>query len=101
MVIYNVTINVTTELIQEWLDWMKSTHIPQMMATGKFQGHRILRVVSRSEGEEGETFAIQYFCENIKKLQEYETKYAKKLRQEHTEKYKDGVVAFRTILEDL
>ncbi len=101
MVIYNVTVNVEENIAQEWLEWMKNVHIPQMMITGKFQGHRILRIVSRSEGEAGQTFAIQYFCENLKKLQEYEAHFSQKLRQEHTDKYGDKVMAFRTILEDI
>jgi hypothetical protein len=35
-VLYNVTVNVSDEVLSEWLQWMESTHIPEVLATGFF-----------------------------------------------------------------
>lgn len=101
MVIYNVTINVDMNIQEDWLNWMKKEHIPDVLNTGKFQGYRMLRVVNRSAGEEGVTYVVQYFCENLRKLQEYQAHYAQLLQQKHQDKYGTQVMAFRTILEDV
>ena len=36
MLIYNVTINIDESVHDQWLDWMKDKHLPDMLATGKF-----------------------------------------------------------------
>ena len=38
MIIYNVTINIEEAATAEWLAWMQETHIPDVIATGKFAG---------------------------------------------------------------
>jgi hypothetical protein len=34
MILYNVTVSVDPEIHDEWLAWMKSKHIPDVLATG-------------------------------------------------------------------
>ena len=36
MLVYNVTVKVNTDIHEEWLEWMKKTHIPEVLATGYF-----------------------------------------------------------------
>ena len=36
MIIYNVTVSVEESIKTDWLDWMKTEHIPEVMATGVF-----------------------------------------------------------------
>ena len=35
-VIYNVTVSIDYGASARWLDWMKRTHIPDVMKTGMF-----------------------------------------------------------------
>ena len=56
MIIYNVTLNVDNDVHTEWLEWMKHTHIPDVMATGMFLDSRICRVLAEDEG--GITYAV-------------------------------------------
>ncbi|MEQ9187249.1 MAG: DUF4286 family protein [Cryomorphaceae bacterium] len=97
MIIYNVTVKVDNEAHDEWLDWMRSTHIPDVMATGHFVHHQMAKVLV--DDTDGVTYAIQYQCENMKNLEAYHEKDAPKLQKEHAEKFKDHFVAFRTLLE--
>ena len=45
MYIYNVTINIDETVHEPWLRWMRDEHIPDMLATGKFLGALMTRVM--------------------------------------------------------
>lgn len=97
MIIYNVTVSVDKPIAAEWLEWMQTKHIPDVMATGMFVEYRILKVVT---GENSDmTYAIQYTLESHQKLEDYQTRFAPALQKDHLEKYGDKAVAFRTVLE--
>lgn len=97
MIIYNVTVNIENDVREEWLRWMKQKHIPDVMATGYFTEHRFCKVLV--DEEQGTTYSIQYSCESMEKLKAYQTNEAPRLQKEHTEKYGNKAVAFRTLLE--
>ena len=44
-ILYNVTVNIDHSSHKEWVDWMKSTHIPDVMATGKFLTYHLQRIL--------------------------------------------------------
>jgi hypothetical protein len=56
MILYNVTVSIDPAVAEDWLAWMRSTHIPDVMATGCFEESRISRVQGEEEG--GLTYAI-------------------------------------------
>ena len=98
MYIYNVTINIEEALADEWLQWMQSIHIADVLKTGLFTQNKILRVLADEEGG-GRTYSVQYYFKTMQDFNTYEEKYATALRLEHTQKFKDKFVAFRTLLE--
>ena len=98
MILYNVTVNISPDVHDEWLEWMKAKHIPDVLATGLFIDGKIFKIKSTQPGE-GDTYSIQYFCKNMEDYEKYQKEHAPALQQEHTEKYKDKFSAFRTILE--
>jgi phosphoribosylamine-glycine ligase len=98
MIIYNVTVNIEESIEQEWLQWMKDTHIPDVMKTGMFLSSKMTHVLVE-EQMGGKTYSIQYTCENKETLDEYEQNYAPALQKDHNDKYQGKFVAFRTLLE--
>lgn len=96
-VLYNVTVNVDEAVHLEWLQWMKETHIPEVMKTGFFLENRICRIHAFEEG--GITYAIQYICASMNDLEEYQRTMAPGLQNDHNTRYGAKVAAFRTILE--
>jgi len=98
MIVYSVTVNIEDDVHEEWLSWMKQKHIPDVLETGYFKGHRILRLLG-DEDTGGVTYSIQYHCEGLEDYHSYQKKSAPKLQQEHTDKFRDKFVAFRTLLE--
>jgi coenzyme F420-reducing hydrogenase alpha subunit len=97
MVIYNVTVKISNQAHDEWLHWMKTKHIPDVMATEKFDKHVFTKVMV--DDPEGTNYSIQYYCKDLDTLADYQDNHAPALQVEHTEKFKDQFVAFRTILE--
>jgi len=98
MILYNVTINIDSSVHDEWLEWMKSTHIPEVLATGLFTDNKIFRIIT-DEDEEGITYSIQYFLNNMDDYEKYQNEFSGKLQEEHSGKFRDKFVAFRTIME--
>ncbi|MCC7331353.1 MAG: DUF4286 family protein [Flavobacteriales bacterium] len=99
MIIYNVTVNVESDIHADWLIWLKNVHIPRVMDTGFFLEYKICRVLTTQEDETGFTYAIQYTCNNMNDLDEYREKHAAELQKEHLQRYEGKFVAFRTLLE--
>ena len=96
-VLYHVTVSVDHDIASDWLSWMKSVHIPDVMATGMFLEFRLLKMLSGENS--GVTYAVQYVCESQEKLNEYQTDHAPALQREHLSRYGEKATAFRTILE--
>lgn len=98
MYIYNVTCLATHDIHEKWLDWMRTEHIPEVIATGLFSHHRILRLRDTDESD-GVTYAIQYFCSSREAYDIYVSKYAGELRRKVQEKWGQSIVSFRTLME--
>lgn len=99
MILYNVTVKVEKSVHEEWLAWMQQVHIPDVMATGKFEEYKLCRILH--EEADGVTYAIQYFAPDMAAFQRYRAEDAKRLQAEHTERFRDKYVAFRTLMEVL
>ena len=97
MIIYNVTVKVDNDVHDEWMEWMRSIHIPEVMATQKFIDHQVAKVLV--DDADGITYSFQYKCQSMDKLEEYYADHAPALQRDHAKKYKDKFVAFRTLLE--
>lgn len=101
MIIYNVTVNVEKEIANEWLQWMKGIHIPNVLKTDCFTSYKILKMLNEHTDVEGLTYAVQYFATDIKIINTYFSQFAPKLQNEVFKKYGERVVAFRTLLEEV
>ncbi|MDH5367079.1 MAG: DUF4286 family protein [Cyclobacteriaceae bacterium] len=100
MILYNVTIGIDESVEQEWLEWMKTTHIPEVINTGYFVEYKMFKVLSKQEGD-NPSYSIQYFTNSVDEINEYLQNHAPKLQQDLFTRYKDKHVAFRTLLESI
>jgi len=98
MIIYNVTINVEEDIHHEWLKWMRNKHIPDMLATQKFTGAKLSKVLV-DEKMGGTTYSIQYTAKDRETLNSYYKECAKAMRAEGNQLFPNKFVAFRTELE--
>lgn len=98
MIVYNVTVNVEFSIIQEWLNWLKTEHIPDIINTGCFTHATIFRLLEVDETE-GPTYAIQYFAESKSLYNSYIQNHAKEMRKKGTDKWGGKFIAFRSVLQ--
>ncbi len=98
MIIYNVTSNVHDNIHEEWLHWMQHTHIPDMIATGKFTKARLVKVLIDEELG-GTTYSVQFYTDSKATLEKYYQEDADRLRQMTKAMFGDDVVSFRTELQ--
>jgi len=98
MYIYNVTINIDESEHDRWLLWMQETHIPDMLATGKFTKAKMCRVLVEEEMG-GVTYSVQYTTKDKKTLWKYYDEDAERLRRAGMKHFANKFVAFRTELE--
>jgi Domain of unknown function (DUF4286) len=98
MIIYNVTINIHESVHNQWLNWMQTKHIPEILATKKFSSARIVKVLIEEEMG-GTTYSVQYTTDSKETLQKYYAEDAPAFRQEGLQLFGDKMLAFRTELE--
>ncbi len=82
---------------EEWLKWMREEHVPDVMNTGCFVMHKIMRL--KDPKQDGNTYSFQYFAESQEILNEYLTNHAPGLRADVDARYANKYLAFRTILD--
>jgi len=97
MYIYNVTVSIDKSLAEEWLNWMKTVHIPDVLNTGHFIENKICRVLNVDD--EGATYSVQYTFNEMNDIEQYQKNHAKRLQDEHSKRYEGKYAAFRTLLE--
>lgn len=99
MVVYNVTCNLETSLATEWLEWMKSEHLPEVMATGCFKEYKVMKLMSNEDDDHGVNYAIQYLCESHETLAHYRSEFGPGLQAKTFAKFGERVLAYRSVLE--
>lgn len=100
MFLYNVTVGIDADIEQEWVLWMKTTHIPDVLKTGLFVDYKFYKVLhDNSDGSI--SYSVQYFATSIENVVLYLEKLAPALVEEHRQKFRDKHVAFQTLLEEV
>jgi hypothetical protein len=100
MIVYNVTSKVRWDILEGWLAWQLERQIPAIMATQLFDSYQIFRLLEQDE-EEGPTFVVQFFTSSIGRYQQFVIEFAPAIQQEGYEKWGNGFISFRTLLESV
>ncbi|MBN8682069.1 MAG: DUF4286 family protein [Chitinophagales bacterium] len=98
MILYNVTVTLDIDVHQEWSNWMRDTHIPDVMSTGMFLSYRMSRLLDHDH-QDSEIYSIQYLVKDMAHLRRYYQEFAPELQRQHTARYEGKFVVFRTIME--
>lgn len=97
MYIYSVTVSIDKDVAPEWLRWMKSNHIPEVMQTGYFTEYKMCKVLNVED--EGQTFSMQYTFKTMQDIEDYQKHEAPRLQADMKRLYDGRYIAFRTLLE--
>jgi hypothetical protein len=94
MIAYEVTADVAEELIDSYVAFMRSHHIPAVLATGCF-AHAEFDRASETR------FRQRFLAANLADLERYLERHAPALRAEYQRRFPEGTVLVREIWEEL
>jgi hypothetical protein len=97
MIILNETIIIDETINTEWLNWMKTVHIPAVLATGHFNSFQILHVLSSPN--EGITYCVQYKADDMTQYDAYNAGHATTLKNNHFKQFENKFVQFESIMQ--
>ena len=98
MIIYNITIKVEWAIAEDWENWMRNEHIPEILHTGCFNKYQFVRLLEIDETE-GPTYAAQYFASQLSNYDDYLQHFAQNFRLKAKEKWGQRYVDFRTLMQ--
>lgn len=95
--IYNVTIKVATEIVEDWIQWMKHEHMDEVIETGMFDHYHFFELIEPVD-EEGRTFVAQYSTDSPERYKRYIDEFAPALREKGYQRFGDRFIAFRSVM---
>lgn len=98
VLIYNVTVKVDHAIHNDWLEWMKNEHIPDVMKTGCFVRYQLVRIMGVEEND-GVTYATQYYASNKTGYELYIQQYEPVLRHNARAKWAGNFVEFGSLMQ--
>jgi hypothetical protein len=98
-IIYSVTITIQASIESEWVDWMNSVHVPDVLRTACFLECRFYKVLG-SEGDEL-TFVLQYRCRSVEEYHRYRDNFSPALQKEHSDRFSGRFRGSRQLLEEI
>lgn len=96
--LYNVTTLVDHSIHDEWLLWVKTIHIPQIMATQFFSEFKVSKILGSDESQ-GVNYAMQFVAHSMDDFLHYRDIHLKELQQQQKEKFGEKYVSFSTVME--
>jgi hypothetical protein len=97
--VYNVTVAVSEDIRDEWLDWMREVQIPQALETGLLTSARLMRV--HAFERDALTYCVQYLAETRENYETFQREFAPAIDARHQKRFSDGATTFSTVLEVL
>ena len=94
MFVHNITVKVDNEIVQQWLQWQREVHTPEIMATNLFKDNKIFKLFVDSS-----TYILQYFTETKENYNRYIIEHAPAFRGKALEKWGNRSIAFRTLMQ--
>ena len=98
MIVYNLTIKVTNQVAERWLEWLQLEHIPDVMNTGCFTDSSVMRLLEVDDTE-GPTYAVQFKAVSKADYNRYIELHASALRQTSYDAWGDQFLAFRSVMQ--
>jgi hypothetical protein len=97
MIVYSVTITIKSEVEEEWLNWMKSSHIKDVLNTGYFKDYEIQKLLIPEGLPDEVTYLINYTSPDIDSYNKYASTEAPRLQKEHSDKFSGKFKASRAV----
>jgi hypothetical protein len=99
MIIFNITVNVSYAAEKEWLHYMKTVQIPEILATKLPLECKLFRLLTEIENE-GSTYTSQFSFRTMEDFLAYQTNFQADIQERHHQLFNGQYVSFRTLLEE-
>lgn len=97
MIIYNITVNLESNVHSSWLEWIQEIFLPDLMKTGIFNACKLCRLIDSPN--EGYTYSIQCLCDSMPALKRYQEEHRAYFNRMHAEKFPKKFVSFESTME--
>lgn len=94
MIAYEVTVEVEEALVERFMQFMQTRHIPRILATGCFSHAEFNRATETR-------FRQRYLAGSLGELERYLERHAPALRAEYAKEFPEGTRLTREIWEEL
>ncbi|MBK8006158.1 MAG: DUF4286 family protein [Gemmatimonadetes bacterium] len=92
-----MTVEVDADTADDWQAWMRTVHIPEVLATRCFTGAEIARRDDPPAPDGTLVFVVEYRARSAEQLRVYREAHAPALQQAHTARYGTRARATRTV----
>jgi hypothetical protein len=96
-IIYNITTQVAWQFHEEWLQWMLDVHVPEVLGTGCFIKHQLVRILETDE-RDGPVYAVQYYAVTIDEYNRFITFYGAAFAVRENEKWGNAIFNFSSLM---
>lgn len=98
MIIYNVTIKVEWSIVKDWVPWMQQVHMPEIIETGCFAKHQLVKLLQVDDND-GPTYAAQYYASSFNDYERFINQHALSFNKKATQKWGENFVDYRTVMQ--
>ncbi|MCE7066195.1 DUF4286 family protein [Dyadobacter sp. CY326] len=99
MIIFNITVNISHTAEKEWLHYMKTVQIPEILSTTLPIECKLLRLLTEIENE-GSTYTCQFSFRTMEDFLAYQTHFQADIQERHHQLFNGQYVSFRTLLQE-
>lgn len=100
MIFYNLTVNIDKAVEREWLHWMRTEHVPAVMATGLPQEHKILHLLTEVDNG-GATYTFQFTFPRKLDFFRFQKYHSDELLEKLQQRFGTQYVTFQSLLEEV
>ncbi len=97
MIIYSVRVEIKNEIFEEYIKFLITKHINDVLSTGCFNNFELKLLLNNLENSK--IIYVDYHCDNETILNEYLAKHARALRDEVKKRFGDNFIATRQIMK--
>jgi len=99
MIVYNTTFSVSGDAVEEFIEWIRSTYVPQAMQGGRVSAPQLMRIMAQQEGGVG--YALQLQAPSLGELQRWYQSTGKQLMADLTAHFGRRIAGFSTMMEQI
>ena len=99
MIIYSITTAMEESIENQWVEFMKASHISLIMETGCFKDYRFVRIIS-GEGQDV-SYNLQLRCHSYAQLTDFRSKHELVLEKIIQSNFQGKYAAFQSVLEQV